>query len=167
MLGRTMAISVEYYQLDPLLRAAEHPDEDANCETGYSPYPRNINQVLGHCMRSNNHSEIYAIWCCNEVLVSMMRVASIFFPMIMSPYFQRQPLFFSYARRCADPARFSASLKLLLLLWRHTSPSNGRLACRSVALLLRADSKPMWCLFLGPLFLAVSLEKGTKSGSED
>lgn len=31
-------------------------------------------------MRSNNHSEIYAIWCCNEVLVSMMRVASIFFP---------------------------------------------------------------------------------------
>ncbi|KAI4991615.1 hypothetical protein ZWY2020_040001 [Hordeum vulgare] len=42
--GRTMVINVEYNQLDPLLRATEHPDGDANCETGYSPYPRNINQ---------------------------------------------------------------------------------------------------------------------------
>jgi hypothetical protein len=43
--GRTMVINVEYNQLDPLLRATGHPDGDANCETGYSPYPGNINQV--------------------------------------------------------------------------------------------------------------------------
>lgn len=40
-----MVINVEYNQLDPLLRAAGHPDGDANCETGYSPFPGNINQV--------------------------------------------------------------------------------------------------------------------------
>lgn len=40
-----MVINVEYNQLDPLLRATGHPDGDANCETGYSPYPGNINQV--------------------------------------------------------------------------------------------------------------------------
>lgn len=45
-IGRTMVINVEYNQLDPLLRATGHPDGDANCETGYSPYPGNINQVL-------------------------------------------------------------------------------------------------------------------------
>ena len=44
--GRTMVINVEYNQLDPLLRATGHPDGDANCETGYSPYPGNINQVI-------------------------------------------------------------------------------------------------------------------------
>ncbi|XP_044963068.1 UDP-sugar pyrophosphorylase-like isoform X2 [Hordeum vulgare subsp. vulgare] len=43
--GRTMVINVEYNQLDPLLRATGHPDGDANCETGYSPYPGNINQA--------------------------------------------------------------------------------------------------------------------------
>jgi UDP-sugar pyrophosphorylase len=43
--GRTMVINVEYNQLDPLLRATGHPDGDANSETGYSPYPGNINQV--------------------------------------------------------------------------------------------------------------------------
>ncbi|RCV16818.1 hypothetical protein SETIT_3G168600v2 [Setaria italica] len=43
--GRTMVINVEYNQFDPLLRAAGHPDGDANCEIGYSPYPGNINQV--------------------------------------------------------------------------------------------------------------------------
>ena len=40
-----MVINVEYNQLDPLLRATGYPDGDANCETGYSPYPGNINQV--------------------------------------------------------------------------------------------------------------------------
>ena len=40
-----MVINVEYNQLDPLLRATGHPDGDANCETGYSLYPGNINQV--------------------------------------------------------------------------------------------------------------------------
>nr|TKW26220.1 hypothetical protein SEVIR_3G172800v2 [Setaria viridis] len=44
--GRTMVINVEYNQFDPLLRAAGHPDGDANCETGYSPYPGNINQLI-------------------------------------------------------------------------------------------------------------------------
>ena len=43
--GREMVINVEYNQLDPLLRATGHPDGDVNCETGYSPYPGNINQV--------------------------------------------------------------------------------------------------------------------------
>ncbi|XP_020393510.1 UDP-sugar pyrophosphorylase [Zea mays] len=44
--GRTMVINVEYNQLDPLLRATGHPDGDSNCETGYSPYPGNINQLI-------------------------------------------------------------------------------------------------------------------------
>ncbi|GFY85569.1 UDP-sugar pyrophosphorylase [Actinidia rufa] len=43
--GRTMVINVEYNQLDPLLRATGFPDGDVNCETGYSPFPGNINQV--------------------------------------------------------------------------------------------------------------------------
>lgn len=41
-----MVINVEYNQLDPLLKATGHPEGDANCETGYSPYPGNINQVI-------------------------------------------------------------------------------------------------------------------------
>lgn len=41
-----MVINVEYNQLDPLLRASGYPDGDVNCETGYSPYPGNINQVI-------------------------------------------------------------------------------------------------------------------------
>ncbi|MBA0816110.1 hypothetical protein Gohar_000807, partial [Gossypium harknessii] len=44
--GRSVVINVEYNQLDPLLRAAGHPDGDANCETGYSPFPGNINQLI-------------------------------------------------------------------------------------------------------------------------
>lgn len=44
--GRTMVINVEYNQLDPLLRATGHPEGDVNCETGYSPYPGNINQLI-------------------------------------------------------------------------------------------------------------------------
>ncbi|KAG5067506.1 hypothetical protein GLYMA_04G245100v4 [Glycine max] len=49
--GRSMVINVEYNQLDPLLRASGYPDGDVNCETGYSPFPGNINQLileLGH-----------------------------------------------------------------------------------------------------------------------
>ncbi|KAB2083159.1 hypothetical protein ES319_A05G246600v1 [Gossypium barbadense] len=44
--GRLMVINVEYNQLDPLLRANAHPDGDVNCETGYSPFPGNINQLI-------------------------------------------------------------------------------------------------------------------------
>lgn len=40
-------INVEYNQLDPLLRASGFPDGDVNDkDTGYSPYPGNINQLL-------------------------------------------------------------------------------------------------------------------------
>ncbi|ESQ46642.1 hypothetical protein EUTSA_v10000457mg [Eutrema salsugineum] len=44
--GRSMVINVEYNQLDPLLRASGFPDGDVNCETGYSPFPGNINQLI-------------------------------------------------------------------------------------------------------------------------
>eukprot|EP00250_Pteridium_aquilinum_P006680 c16546_g1_i1 orf=347-2179(-) len=44
--GRQMVINVEYNQLDPLLRATDHPDGDVNDESGYSPYPGNINQLI-------------------------------------------------------------------------------------------------------------------------
>ncbi|KAK9271405.1 hypothetical protein L1049_026995 [Liquidambar formosana] len=44
--GRTMVINVEYNQLDPLLRATGYPDGDVNFETGYSPFPGNINQLI-------------------------------------------------------------------------------------------------------------------------
>ncbi|KAK7861214.1 udp-sugar pyrophosphorylase 1 [Quercus suber] len=44
--GRTMVINVEYNQLDPLLRATGNPNGDVNCETGYSPFPGNINQLI-------------------------------------------------------------------------------------------------------------------------
>ncbi|KAF8411727.1 hypothetical protein HHK36_004285 [Tetracentron sinense] len=44
--GRTMVINVEYNQLDPLLRATGYGDGDVNCETGYSPFPGNINQLI-------------------------------------------------------------------------------------------------------------------------
>jgi UDP-sugar pyrophosphorylase len=40
-------LNVEYNQLDPLLRASGFPDGDVNDkETGFSPYPGNINQLL-------------------------------------------------------------------------------------------------------------------------
>jgi len=45
LLGRSMVINVEYNQLDPLLRASGYPEGDVNCETGFSPFPGNINQV--------------------------------------------------------------------------------------------------------------------------
>lgn len=43
----TKTINVEYNQLDPLLRASGFPDGDVNDpNTGFSPYPGNINQLL-------------------------------------------------------------------------------------------------------------------------
>ncbi|XP_059455608.1 UDP-sugar pyrophosphorylase [Corylus avellana] len=44
--GRAMVINVEYNQLDPLLRATGHDGGDVNDETGYSPFPGNINQLI-------------------------------------------------------------------------------------------------------------------------
>ncbi|KAF6157578.1 hypothetical protein GIB67_037151, partial [Kingdonia uniflora] len=44
--GRTMVINVEYNQLDPLLRANGYVDRDVKCETGYSPFPGNIIQLI-------------------------------------------------------------------------------------------------------------------------
>lgn len=44
--GRSMVINVEYNQLDPLLRASGYPDGDVNSETGFSPFPGNINQLI-------------------------------------------------------------------------------------------------------------------------
>lgn len=43
---RTLTINVEYNQLDPLLRATVNPEGDVADETGYSPYPGNINVLL-------------------------------------------------------------------------------------------------------------------------
>ena len=39
-------MNVEYNQLDPLLRATVSPEGDVNDETGFSPYPGNINQLV-------------------------------------------------------------------------------------------------------------------------
>lgn len=41
--GDNITINVEYNQLDPLLRSTVNPEGDAADETGYSPYPGNIN----------------------------------------------------------------------------------------------------------------------------
>ncbi|KAL2632457.1 hypothetical protein R1flu_017143 [Riccia fluitans] len=44
--GSEMVINVEYNQLDPLLRSTGHPEGDINIETGFSPFPGNINQLI-------------------------------------------------------------------------------------------------------------------------
>ncbi|KAG6542802.1 hypothetical protein Mapa_015706 [Marchantia paleacea] len=44
--GSEMVINVEYNQLDPLLRATGHAEGDVNDETGFSPFPGNINQLV-------------------------------------------------------------------------------------------------------------------------
>jgi UDP-sugar pyrophosphorylase len=44
--GREVTINVEYNQLDPLLRATTQPEGDVNDESGFSPFPGNINQLL-------------------------------------------------------------------------------------------------------------------------
>lgn len=43
---RTLTINVEYNQLDPLLRATINPEGDVADDSGYSPYPGNINVLL-------------------------------------------------------------------------------------------------------------------------
>jgi len=43
-----MTINVEYNQLDPLLRATVSPDGDVKDDSGYSPYPGNINVLIFH-----------------------------------------------------------------------------------------------------------------------
>lgn len=47
--GSEIVTNVEYNQLDPLLRATGHADGDVNSETGFSPFPGNINQVSSFC----------------------------------------------------------------------------------------------------------------------
>lgn len=45
--GREMTVNVEYNQLDPLLRATISAEGDVNDkQTGFSPFPGNINQLL-------------------------------------------------------------------------------------------------------------------------
>lgn len=44
--GRKMTINVEYNQLEPLLRGTSHPEGDTNDDSGFSPFPGNINQVI-------------------------------------------------------------------------------------------------------------------------
>lgn len=63
--GRSMVINVEYNQLDPLLRATGFPDGDVNCETGYSPFPGNINQVIfWHRFSFSSHlSPFWFLFC--------------------------------------------------------------------------------------------------------
>ena len=82
-----MVINVEYNQLDPLLRATGFPDGDVNCETGYSPFPGNINQVW----LVNTFSHLLSIllkyfWFCFPVLfiaqhdlVSLLLAFGVFF----------------------------------------------------------------------------------------
>eukprot|EP01024_Parvocaulis_polyphysoides_P033643 TRINITY_DN2987_c0_g4_i1.p1 TRINITY_DN2987_c0_g4~~TRINITY_DN2987_c0_g4_i1.p1 ORF type:complete len:397 (+),score=64.00 TRINITY_DN2987_c0_g4_i1:93-1283(+) len=41
-----ITINVEYNQLDPLLRATVNPEGDVNDESGFSPFPGNINQLI-------------------------------------------------------------------------------------------------------------------------
>ena len=40
-----MVINVEYNQLDPLLRATTYVEGDVNDDSGFSPFPGNLNQV--------------------------------------------------------------------------------------------------------------------------
>eukprot|EP00891_Asterochloris_glomerata_P001430 jgi/Astpho2/1430/e_gw1.00025.17.1_t len=44
--GSSMTINVEYNQLDPLLRATVSPEGDVNDDSGWSPFPGNINQFI-------------------------------------------------------------------------------------------------------------------------
>lgn len=41
-----MQLNVEYNQLDPLLREADGAGDVNNPDTGFSPYPGNINQLV-------------------------------------------------------------------------------------------------------------------------
>lgn len=44
--GTSLTINVEYNQLEPMLKASGYPDGDVNDDTGFSPYPGNINQLV-------------------------------------------------------------------------------------------------------------------------
>merc|ERR1719422_2931421 len=44
--GTSITMNVEYNQLDPLLRATTYPDGDVADETGYSPFPGNMNSLV-------------------------------------------------------------------------------------------------------------------------
>eukprot|EP01023_Acetabularia_acetabulum_P012706 TRINITY_DN15979_c1_g2_i1.p1 TRINITY_DN15979_c1_g2~~TRINITY_DN15979_c1_g2_i1.p1 ORF type:complete len:615 (+),score=114.71 TRINITY_DN15979_c1_g2_i1:146-1990(+) len=44
--GSSVTINVEYNQLDPLLRDTVNPEGDVNDESGFSPFPGNINQLI-------------------------------------------------------------------------------------------------------------------------
>ena len=45
----SLTINVEYNQLDPLLRATVSPEGDVADESGFSPYPGNINVLIFSC----------------------------------------------------------------------------------------------------------------------
>ncbi|KAA0172079.1 hypothetical protein FNF28_00396 [Cafeteria roenbergensis] len=44
--GSALTINVEYNQLEPMLKASGFPDGDVNDDTGFSPFPGNINQLV-------------------------------------------------------------------------------------------------------------------------
>lgn len=44
--GSSLTLNVEYNQLDPLLRATSYPDGDVADETGFSPFPGNMNSLV-------------------------------------------------------------------------------------------------------------------------
>lgn len=65
--GRSMVINVEYNQPDPLLRATINPEGDANCETGFSPFPGNINQAvvqIGEPIKQVFNGQEVEVWPC-------------------------------------------------------------------------------------------------------
>lgn len=76
--GRAMVINVEYNQLDPLLKATGHPDGDVNCETGYSPYPGNINQVIILCNSIFSFFPLGKTTFLNYLLLATMTVIFIY-----------------------------------------------------------------------------------------
>lgn len=83
MTGRSMVINVEYNQLDPLLRASGYPDGDVNSETGYSPFPGNINQVIFFILISVLSSSLPAvefsfliIYCVADLIVYLSALLS-------------------------------------------------------------------------------------------
>ncbi|PRW45148.1 UDP-sugar pyrophosphorylase 1 [Chlorella sorokiniana] len=62
--GRHITINVEYNQLDPLLRATIAPEGDVNDDTGFSPFPGNINQLVlklsTYCAELHRHGGVIA-----------------------------------------------------------------------------------------------------------
>lgn len=62
--GRHITINVEYNQLDPLLRATINPQGDVNDDSGFSPFPGNINQLVlklsTYCAELHRHGGVIA-----------------------------------------------------------------------------------------------------------